>query len=76
MDLGGIKTILNNQVVTYARIVVDYQPQEKDPNCVRIIAEGNLIKYHFELTTLTSDIIASKVMWNSISSNRGARYSK
>ena len=40
MDLDEIKTIPNDQVVTYARIVVDYQPQIKDPNCVRITAGG------------------------------------
>ena len=29
MDLDKIKTIPSNQVVTYARIVVDYRPQKK-----------------------------------------------
>jgi hypothetical protein len=37
-------------------------------------AGGNLIKYLFELTTYTVDIATSEVMWNSIISTRGARY--
>ena len=74
MDLDKIKTIPKDQVVTYARIVVDYRPQKKDPNRVRITAGGNLINYPFELTTRTADITTSKIMWNSTISTRGARY--
>merc|ERR1712085_177210 len=74
MDLDEIKTIPREQVVTYARIVVDYRPQKKDPNRVRITAGGNLINYPFELTTRTADITTSKIMWNSTISTRGARY--
>ncbi len=40
-----------DRVVTYARIVVDFQPQKEDPNRVRITAGGNLINYPRELTT-------------------------
>ena len=74
MDLDEIKTIPRDQVVTYARIVVDYRPQKKDPNRVRITAGGNLIKYPFELTTRTADITTSKIMWNSTISTHNARY--
>jgi len=35
--------IPSNRNVTYARIVVDYHPQKKDPNRVRITVGGNLI---------------------------------
>ena len=38
LDLEGIKNIPKDRVVTYARIVVDYRPQKKDPNRVRITA--------------------------------------
>ena len=44
VDLDGIKRILWDQVVTYARIVVDYRPQKEDPNMVRITAGRNLIQ--------------------------------
>ena len=74
MDLDEIKTIPRDQVVTYARIVVDYRPQKKNPNSVRITAGGNLINYPFELTTQTANITTSKIMWNSTISTRGARY--
>ena len=74
LDLEGIKNIPKGRVVTYARIVVDYRPQKKDPNRVRITAGGNLIQYPGELTTRTSDLRTSKIMWNSTISTRGARY--
>ena len=35
--------IPEDRTVTYANIVVDYRPQKKDPNLVRITAGGNLI---------------------------------
>ena len=74
LDLEGIKNIPKDRVVTYARIVVDYRPQKKDPNRVRITAGGNLIQYPGELTTRTLDLHRSKIMWNSTISTRGARY--
>ena len=40
-----IHGIPNDQVVTYANIVVDYRPQKEDPNRVQITAGGNLIIY-------------------------------
>ena len=48
-----IKNIPKDCIVTYARIVVDFRPQKKDPNRVQITAGGNLIKYPGELTTRT-----------------------
>ena len=43
LDLEGIKNIPIDRVVTYARIMIDYRPQKKDPNRVRITTGGNLI---------------------------------
>ena len=76
MDLDGISNIPRDRVITYARIVVDYREQKKDPNRVRITAGGNLLKnmYPGELTTRTSDLTTSKCMWNSVISTPGARY--
>ena len=69
-----IHEIPNDQVVTYANIVVDYCPQKEDPNRVRITAGGNLIVYPGGLTTRTADITTSKILWNSILSTKNAKY--
>ena len=60
--------------MTYARIVIDHRPQKEDPNQVRITVGGNLINYPFELTTCTTDMISSKLLWNSTISTKGARF--
>jgi hypothetical protein len=62
MSHDDIKTISSNRVVTYARIVVNFCPQKKDPNCVRITSGGNLIDYPDELTTRTADLTTSKIL--------------
>ena len=76
LDLEGIKNIPRDRVITYARIVVDYRAQKKDPNRVRITAGGNLLKgmYEGELTTHTSDLTTSKIMWNYVISTPRARF--
>jgi hypothetical protein len=74
MSIDKIKAIPKDRTVTYARIVVDYRPQKKDPNRVRITVGGNLIDYPGELTTRTADLITSKILWNSTLSTPGARY--
>ena len=74
MSLDEIHNIPGDRTVTYARIVVDYRPQKKDPNRVRITAGGNLIDYPGELTTRTADLTTSKILWNStISTNQHPR---
>ena len=62
--------------MTYARIVVNYQSQQKDPNCVRIPAGGNLPKvmYTGELTTHTSNLTTLTCMWNSVIGTPWARF--
>ena len=74
MRKEDIANIPKDRTVTYARIVVDYRPQKKDPNRVRITAGGNLIQYPYELTTRTADLPTSKILWNSVISTPGARY--
>ena len=69
-----IKCIPGYRTVTYARIVVDFRPQKKDPNRVRITVGGNLIDYPYELTTRTAYLTTSKLMWNSVISTPGAKY--
>eukprot|EP00804_Cyclotella_cryptica_P019007 CCRYP_006480-RA/>CCRYP_006480-RA protein AED:0.25 eAED:0.14 QI:0/0/0/1/1/1/2/0/936 len=76
MTINEIRKIPKDRTVTYARIVVDYRPQKKDPNRVRITVGGNLLKddYPGELTTRTADLTTSKILWNSTISTEGARY--
>ena len=74
MTWNEINQIPADRTVTYARIVVDYRAQKKDPNRVRITAGGNLIKYPYELTTRTADLTTSKIMWNSVISTPGALF--
>jgi hypothetical protein len=74
MTIDEIKAIPKDQTITYARIVVDYRPQKKDPNRVHITVGGNLIDYPGELSTRTADLITSKILWNSTLSTPGAHY--
>ena len=67
-----IRNIPNDRTVTYARIVIDYQPQKNNPNQVRITAGGNLIEYPYELTTRTANLPTSKILWNSTISTKNA----
>ena len=59
---------------TYARVIVDYQPQKEDPNRIRIVVGGNLITYRGNTSTRTADLTTSKLLWNSVLSTEGARY--
>ena len=59
---------------TYACIVVNFRLLKSVRNRVRITAGGNLVKLPRELTTRTADITATKIVWNSVISTKGARY--
>ena len=74
VNFDEIQNIPKDQVCTYAHIVVDYRPQEKDKNRVRVTAGGNLLNYPGKLTTRTADITTSKLMWNSVISTQNASY--
>jgi hypothetical protein len=56
----------------YANPVVNHRLQKEDPNCIRITAEGNLIKYEEELLVRTADINTAKLHWNSVISTDDA----
>jgi len=59
---------------TYAKIVVDFRPQNEDPHRIRITAGGNLLKYKGGVSTRTADLSTSKLLWNSVLSTDGAKY--
>jgi hypothetical protein len=69
-----IRCIPKDKTVTYARIVINHQPQKDDPNQVRITVGGNLIDYPYKLKTRTADMVSAKIMWNSIISTPGAKF--
>ncbi len=68
--------IPTDRTVMYGQIVINHWPQKEDPNSVRITVGGNLINYPFELTTHTTDMVSSKLLWlwNSTISTKGARF--
>ena len=74
LDHEQIRRIPKGKTVTYARLVVDFRPQKKDPNRVRMTAGGNLIKYAGDITTRTADLTTAKIVWNSVLSTAGAKY--
>ena len=59
---------------TYARIVLDHQPQKEDTNRIHITASGNLIKCDGELSVRSANITTAKLRWNSIISTKNTRY--
>ena len=64
----------HNRKVTYARLVVDYRPGKSDPNRTRLTVGGNLLTYEGDLYTETTDIIATKLLLNSVLSTKGAKF--
>jgi hypothetical protein len=74
MTHAKILLIPADGTTTYARVVVNFCPQKLDPHRIRIMAGGNLINYPGELTTKTTDLITSKLMWNSVLSTKGAKF--
>ena len=47
---------------------------KNNPNCVHLIAGGNLIDYPSDLTICTADLTTTKILWNSVISIEGACY--
>jgi hypothetical protein len=63
-----------NWTITYGQIVIDHHPQKEDPNHVCITVGSNLINYPFELITHTTDMVSSKLLWNSTISTKGVPF--
>ncbi len=74
MTHDKISCIRKGQIVTYARMVVDFCQQKADPHCIWITAGGNLIKYPGKLLTRTANLTTSKLMWNSVLNTKDAKY--
>ena len=69
-----IRRIPKHKTVTYKQLAVNFRPQKKDPNQVRMTAGGNLTHYAGELTTRTADLTTAKIVWNSVLSTPRAKY--
>ncbi len=59
---------------TFANPVVNHQPQEEDPNRIQIMRMGSLVSYKGELLVHTADINTAKINWNSVISDKKAKY--
>jgi hypothetical protein len=71
-EIDGVKA--KQEKWTYARILVDFQPQKDNPNQIRIAMGGNLINYNGDTPTRTVDLTMSKLLWKSGLSVVGAKY--
>jgi hypothetical protein len=60
--------------VTYGQFVCMVQPKKIEPNCTRFTVGGDRINYPDEVATLTADMLVAKMLFNSIISNREARF--
>ena len=60
--------------VTYGRVVVDYRPQNEDPNRTQLTVGGDQIKYPGNVSTPTAALTIAKLVINSTISTPRARY--
>jgi hypothetical protein len=74
MTHAEILNIPKDRAVKYAQVLVNFHPQKTDLHRIRITARGNLIYYPGKLSTRTANLMTSKLMWNSILSTPGAKY--
>ena len=59
--------------VTYWFIVIDYHPQKPEPHRTRLMANGDKLKYPWDVTTPSADLTMAKLLFNSIISTVGAK---
>ena len=60
--------------VTYERVVVSYRPEKGDPYCTQLTIEGNLIIKPSDCGTPPVDILAVKLLINSVSSTPNTKF--
>ena len=60
--------------ITYGRIVMNLQPEKEYPYRVRLTVGGDRINFPGDCGTPTADILAVKLLLNSVISTRGARF--
>ena len=62
------------RTVTYGRIVAEIKPQKAETHCTRITVGGNLINSPGDVTTPTTDLITSNIIFNSVLSTKNAKF--
>ena len=59
--------------VTYGSFVCNVGNKKYEKNRIRFVVGGNRIKYPGEVATPTADMLAAKLLFNSVISTRGAK---
>jgi hypothetical protein len=60
--------------VTYGQFVCTIRPEKKEPNRTRLVVGGDRINYPGEVATPTADMLAAKILFNSVISTTNARF--
>jgi hypothetical protein len=62
MTLNEINQVLRQgKKIMYGNLVVDYRPPKDEPNCIRITARGNLVKYELSSSVRTAYLDIAKL---------------
>eukprot|EP00804_Cyclotella_cryptica_P000999 CCRYP_012348-RA/>CCRYP_012348-RA protein AED:0.11 eAED:0.11 QI:0/0/0/1/1/1/3/0/1327 len=60
--------------ITYGQFVCTIRPEKKEPNRTRLVVGGDRINYPGEVATPTADMLAAKILFNSVISTVNARF--
>eukprot|EP00804_Cyclotella_cryptica_P030764 CCRYP_009164-RA/>CCRYP_009164-RA protein AED:0.15 eAED:0.16 QI:0/0/0/1/1/1/4/0/1045 len=60
--------------ITYGQFVCTVRPEKKEPNRTRLVVGGDRINYPGEVATPTADMLAAKILFNSVISTAKARF--
>eukprot|EP00804_Cyclotella_cryptica_P009172 CCRYP_003222-RA/>CCRYP_003222-RA protein AED:0.45 eAED:0.45 QI:0/-1/0/1/-1/1/1/0/129 len=60
--------------ITYGQFVCTIRPEKKEPNRTRLMVGGGRINYPGEVATPTADMLAAKILFNSVISTANARF--
>jgi len=60
--------------ITYARIVLDYRPQQNKKERKHITVGGNLINYPDNVSTKNMEVTTAKILFHSVISTPKARF--
>eukprot|EP00804_Cyclotella_cryptica_P022993 CCRYP_015003-RA/>CCRYP_015003-RA protein AED:0.12 eAED:0.12 QI:0/0/0/1/1/1/2/0/454 len=58
----------------YGQFVCTVRPEKKEPNCTHLVVVGDQINYPGEVATPTADMLAAKILFNSVISTAKARF--
>ena len=64
----------SNKKVTYGRIVTSICPQKQETHRTRLTVGGNLLDYHGDTSTPTTDLTTTKIHLNSVISTPNAKF--